>query len=200
MTDDDINDEYERFVNGRGIKDSSTPNRHDEDIRKRTKEFMRNRHIDDSTRVDVKIMELNVRPKNYSTVSLPNYDELDVVRHATKRTKDEGEGEDEKIRSRRPVRSSTGSLPVESFLLPFSQVFSPFFFFNFYLSFFLLFSSIVSLLHSLSFFQFLSGYFFLSFSLLSLSFSLFFPFFISPFSPSSFFLIFLFTPHLYSSR
>ncbi|KAF7387212.1 hypothetical protein HZH68_012889 [Vespula germanica] len=121
MTDDDINDEYERFVNGRGIKDSSTPNRHDEDIRKRTKEFMRNRHIDDSTRVDVKIMELNVRPKNYSTVSLPNYDELDVVRHATKRTKDEGEGEDEKIRSRRPVRSSTGSLPVESFLLPFSQ-------------------------------------------------------------------------------
>ncbi|XP_035728823.1 protein PFC0760c-like isoform X1 [Vespa mandarinia] len=126
VNDDDINDEYEKFVNGRDTKDSSTPNRH-EDIRKRTKEFIHNRYIDDSTTIDPKIMEVNVRPKNYSTVSLPNYDELDVGRHATKRTKDKGEEkgggirENEKIRSRRPVRSSTGSLPVESFLLPFSQ-------------------------------------------------------------------------------
>ncbi|KAK2581152.1 hypothetical protein KPH14_007961 [Odynerus spinipes] len=113
-------EDYERFANGRSIKDSSTPNRQDDDARvPRSKETPVSRQIDDSTRDNGKL-EVNARPKNYSTVSLPNYDELDVGRHATQRTKGEG-SEEEKIRSRRPVRSSTGSLPVEPFLLPFSE-------------------------------------------------------------------------------
>ncbi|KAI4486038.1 hypothetical protein M0804_006527 [Polistes exclamans] len=120
----DTEEEYERFCNGRTIKDfSSTPNQKDVVVdtrRRRSKEFLIKRQIEDSIRNDGNLLEINVRPKNYSTVSLPNYDELDLGRYATKRNNDE-QGENEKIRSRRPVRSSTGSLPVESFLLPFSQ-------------------------------------------------------------------------------
>ncbi|XP_015172817.1 PREDICTED: uncharacterized protein LOC107064541 isoform X2 [Polistes dominula] len=120
-----INDteEYERFVNGRTIKDSSsTPNQKDNvDTCKRSKELLIKRQIDDTiNKNDGNLLEANIRPKNYSTVSLPNYDELDVGRYEMKRNNDE-QGEHEKIRSRRPVRSSTGSLPVESFLQPFSQ-------------------------------------------------------------------------------
>ncbi|XP_003702199.2 uncharacterized protein LOC100880932 isoform X1 [Megachile rotundata] len=97
------NDEYQRFANSRS-KDSSTPNR--EDKRK------------SKTEKEIKDSSLNVRTKNYSTVSLPNYDELDVARH---RTMEIEEGEEDKTKSRRPVRSSTGSLPAESFLSPFSE-------------------------------------------------------------------------------
>lgn len=113
-------DDYERFAGGRSIKDSSTPNRRNEDISSgRSKEMPVSPQVDASSRNNGK-HEVKVRPKNYSTVSLPNYDELDIDRNATKGIKDERSG-GEKIRSRRPVRSSTGSLPVEHFLLPFSE-------------------------------------------------------------------------------
>lgn len=110
------NEEYERFAGSQSIKDSSTPNRQD---RRKSKEL--EQRIRDPSRDDDR-PEANTRTKNYSTVSLPNYDELDVSRHPAKSTaRDEG-GAGEKMKSRRPVRSSTGSLPAESFLSPFSEV------------------------------------------------------------------------------
>lgn len=109
------NEEYERFARNQSIKDSSTPNRQD---RRKSKEL--ERRIRDSLRDDDR-PEANTRTKNYSTVSLPNYDELDVSRHPIKGTNDE-ERVEEKMKSKRPVRSSTVSLPAESFLSPFSEV------------------------------------------------------------------------------
>lgn len=110
------NEEYEKFTQSQSIKDSSTPNRQD---RRKSKEL--EKRIRDSSRDDDR-PEVNTRTKNYSTVSLPNYDELDVARHSVKGTTKNERGAGEKMKSKRPVRSSTGSLPVESFLSPFSEV------------------------------------------------------------------------------
>ncbi|XP_034185019.2 uncharacterized protein LOC117606557 [Osmia lignaria lignaria] len=90
------NDEYERFASNRTSKDSSTPNREEK----------------------MKESSSNARAKNYSTVSLPNYDELDVARHRTMEIEEADKG---KKKPRRPVRSSTGSLPAASYLSPFSE-------------------------------------------------------------------------------
>lgn len=109
------NEEYERFAGSQSIKDSSTPNRQD---RRKSKEL--EQRIRDFSRDDDR-PEANTRTKNYSTVSLPNYDELDVSRHPAKSTAKDERGTEEKMKSRRPVRSSTGSLPAESFLSPFSE-------------------------------------------------------------------------------
>lgn len=109
------NAEYERFARSQSIKDSSTPNRQD---RRKSKEL--EKRITDSSRDDDR-PEANTRTKNYSTVSLPNYDELDVSRHPAKSTTRDERGAGEKMKSKRPVRSSTGSLPAESFLSPFSE-------------------------------------------------------------------------------
>ncbi|XP_025266710.1 uncharacterized protein LOC105256315 [Camponotus floridanus] len=109
------NEEYERFAGSQSIKDSSTPNRQD---RRKSKEL--EQRIRDPSRDDDR-PEANTRTKNYSTVSLPNYDELDVSRHPAKSTARDDRGAGEKMKSRRPVRSSTGSLPAESFLSPFSE-------------------------------------------------------------------------------
>ncbi|XP_018394053.1 PREDICTED: uncharacterized protein LOC108772903 isoform X1 [Cyphomyrmex costatus] len=109
------NKEYERFARNQSIKDSSTPNRQD---RRKSKEL--ERRIRDSSRDDDR-PEANTRTKNYSTVSLPNYDELDVSRHPVKGMTNDEESVEEKTKSKRPVRSSTVSLPAESFLSPFSE-------------------------------------------------------------------------------
>ncbi|XP_018366910.1 PREDICTED: uncharacterized protein LOC108763626 [Trachymyrmex cornetzi] len=109
------NEEYERFARNQSIKDSSTPNRQD---RRKSKEL--ERRIRDSSRDDDR-PEANTRTKNYSTVSLPNYDELDVSRHPVKGMTNDEERVEEKMKSKRPVRSSTVSLPAESFLSPFSE-------------------------------------------------------------------------------
>ncbi|XP_018338064.1 PREDICTED: uncharacterized protein LOC108746052 [Trachymyrmex septentrionalis] len=109
------NEEYERFARNQSIKDSSTPNRQD---RRKSKEL--ERRIRDSSRDDDR-PEANTRTKNYSTVSLPNYDELDVSRHPVKGMAQDEERIEEKMKSKRPVRSSTVSLPAESFLSPFSE-------------------------------------------------------------------------------
>lgn len=109
------NEEYERFAWNQSIKDSSTPNRQD---RRKSKEL--ERRIRDSSRDDDR-PEASTRTKNYSTVSLPNYDELDVSRHPTEGTTNDEESVGEKMKSKRPVRSSTVSLPAESFLSPFSE-------------------------------------------------------------------------------
>ncbi|XP_029173015.1 uncharacterized protein LOC114941974 [Nylanderia fulva] len=109
------NEEYERFAGSQSIKDSSTPNRQD---RRKSKEL--EQRIRDPSRDDER-PEANTRTKNYSTVSLPNYDELDVSRHSAKSTAENERGTGEKMKSRRPVRSSTVSLPAESFLSPFSE-------------------------------------------------------------------------------
>ncbi|EFN86990.1 hypothetical protein EAI_01325 [Harpegnathos saltator] len=107
------NEEYERFARSELMKGSSTPNRQDKQKSEELEE-----QIGDSSRDDG--AEANARTKNYSTVSLPNYDELDVSRHPAKSTKGE-RGLEEKMKLKRPVRSSTGSLPAESFLSPFSE-------------------------------------------------------------------------------
>ncbi|CAK9829007.1 hypothetical protein ANTRET_LOCUS6423 [Anthophora retusa] len=110
------NDEYEKFARSRTSKDSSTPNR-DEKKRPRDDE----KQMKDSSR-DTEKSSSNARTKNYSTVSLPNYDELDVARHRSKENEDGHEQHEDKTRrSRRPVRSSTGSLPAGTFLSPFSE-------------------------------------------------------------------------------
>ncbi|CAK9797499.1 hypothetical protein ANTQUA_LOCUS1193 [Anthophora quadrimaculata] len=110
------NDEYEKFARSRTSKDSSTPNR-DEKKRLRDDE----KQMKDSSR-DTEKSSSNARTKNYSTVSLPNYDELDVARHRSKGNEDGHEQHEDKTRrSRRPVRSSTGSLPAGTFLSPFSE-------------------------------------------------------------------------------
>ncbi|KAG7189750.1 hypothetical protein KM043_017415 [Ampulex compressa] len=98
-------EEYEKFARNQLAKDSSTPNRQD-------RANFGDRQLEDSSR------SANARPKNYSTVSLPNYDELDV--DAGRRAKEESTPGD-KTKFRRPVRCSTGSLPAESFLSPFSE-------------------------------------------------------------------------------
>lgn len=110
------NEEYERCARNQSIKDSPTPDRQD---RRKSKEL--ERRIRDSLRDDDR-PEANTRTKNYSTVSLPNYDELDVSRHPAKSTTDNEESVGEKMKSKRPIRSSTVSLPAESFLSPFSEV------------------------------------------------------------------------------
>lgn len=106
-------EEFESFARNRTGQDSSTPNREDKreprDPETQIKDTPRERSTG------------NTRPKNYSTVSLPNYDELDVTRHREKGTKDQKDG-GSKAKPRRPVRSSTGSLPAASFLSPFSEV------------------------------------------------------------------------------
>ncbi|XP_076170150.1 uncharacterized protein LOC143148107 isoform X2 [Ptiloglossa arizonensis] len=107
-------EEYERFARNRTNKDSSTPNRED----KRGPREIEIQIVDTSG--EPRKSTGNARIKNYSTVSLPNYDELDVIRHQEQGTKDHGAGGD-KTKSRRPVRSSTGSLPAGSFLAPFSE-------------------------------------------------------------------------------
>lgn len=109
------NEEYERFAGSESIKDSSTPNRQN---RRKLKEP--EKRIKDSSRDDDRL-EANTRTKNYSTVSLPNYDELDLSRHPAQSTKNEKDT-GEKMKPKRPVRSSTVSLPAESFLSPFSEV------------------------------------------------------------------------------
>ncbi|XP_017880469.1 uncharacterized protein LOC108625184 isoform X1 [Ceratina calcarata] len=98
-------EEYERFARSRTSWNSSTPNREE-------KRGPIEKQIRDSTE--------NSRSKNYSTVSLPNYDELDTTRHRSKDEDHDGYQAQTK-RARRPVRSSTGSLPAESFLSPFSE-------------------------------------------------------------------------------
>ncbi|XP_071640437.1 uncharacterized protein [Temnothorax longispinosus] len=109
------NEEYERCARNQSIKDTSAPNRQD---RRKSKEL--ERRIRDSSRDDDR-PETNTRTKNYSTVSLPNYDELDVSRHPPRSTANDEGGVGEKMKSRRPVRCSTVSLPAESFLSPFSE-------------------------------------------------------------------------------
>lgn len=108
-------EEYEIFASSQSIKNSSSPNRQD---RSKLKEL--EKRIRDPSR-DNDRPEANTRTKNYSTVSLPNYDELDISRHPTKNTMNERDAR-EKMKSKRPIRSSTGSLPAESFLSPFSEV------------------------------------------------------------------------------
>nr|XP_033340112.1 uncharacterized protein LOC117228453 [Megalopta genalis] len=107
-------DEYERFARTRTSKDSSTPNREDKRGRLEPE-----KQIKDTSR-DAERSNGHARTKNYSTVSLPNYDELDVARHQTKGMNEQHPAGD-RTKSRRPVRSSTGSLPAESFLAPFSE-------------------------------------------------------------------------------
>ncbi|XP_043248529.1 uncharacterized protein LOC122395197 [Colletes gigas] len=106
-------EEYERFARNRTSKDSSTPNREDKRGPREPEKQMK-----DTLGVPEK-WSGNARSK-YSTVSLPNYDELDVARHQGEGTKGHGDDRD-RTKSRRPVRSSTGSLPAESFLAPFSE-------------------------------------------------------------------------------
>lgn len=110
------NEEYERCARNQSIKDSSTPDRQD---RRKSKEL--EKRIRDSLRDDDR-PEVNTRTKNYSTVSLPNYDELDVSRHPAKSTMNNEGSVGEKMKSKRPNRCSTVSLPAESFLSPFSEV------------------------------------------------------------------------------
>lgn len=107
-------EEYDRFARNRSSKDSSTPNREDKRGPRDPEEQM------NGTSRDTEKSTGKARTKNYSTVSLPNYDELDVARHQAKGTKGH-EGGGDRAKSRRPVRSSTGSLPAESFLSPFSE-------------------------------------------------------------------------------
>ncbi|XP_054013068.1 uncharacterized protein LOC128894957 isoform X2 [Hylaeus anthracinus] len=106
-------EEYERFARNRTSKDSSTPNRED----KRGSRKPENRVMDS---LKVPGLSTGARTKNYSTVSLPNYDELDTTRHQEDGTRGY-QAEEEKTKPRRPVRSSTGSLPAASFLEPFSE-------------------------------------------------------------------------------
>ncbi|XP_015429922.1 PREDICTED: uncharacterized protein LOC107186543 [Dufourea novaeangliae] len=107
-------EEYDRFARSRTTKDSSTPNREEKWASKEA-----GKRIVDTSR-DTEKSTSGARTKNYSTVSLPNYDELDVTRHLAKGAKG-GQADGDRTKSRRPVRSSTGSLPAESFLAPFSE-------------------------------------------------------------------------------
>ncbi|XP_043514154.1 uncharacterized protein LOC122530860 isoform X2 [Frieseomelitta varia] len=108
-------EEYERFARSRTDNDSSTPNREE---KRRSREI--ERQTKDSSRDHGKSGS-NARPKNFSTVSLPNYDELDVARHRPEENDEHEQRRDKTRKARRPVRSSTGSLPAESFLSPFSE-------------------------------------------------------------------------------
>ncbi|CAL7939922.1 unnamed protein product [Xylocopa violacea] len=102
-------EEYERFARTRTNNDSSTPNREEKRIQ-----------IKDYLKVPERTGG-NARTKNYSTVSLPNYDELDTARHRENGSDDHDRQQEKTRKARRPVRSSTGSLPAESFLSPFSE-------------------------------------------------------------------------------
>lgn len=108
-------EEYDRFARSRTSKDSSTPNREE---KRRSREI--ERQTKDSSRDHGKSGS-NARPKNFSTVSLPNYDELDVARHRPEENDEHEQRRDKTRKAGRPVRSSTGSLPAESFLSPFSE-------------------------------------------------------------------------------
>lgn len=111
-------DEYERFANSRTSRDSSTPKREE----KRKWRQGEKRVGEDRARKEEK-WSGNARYKHSSTVSLPNYDELDTIRHRSRETDhQQDESAFESRRPRRPVRSSTVSLPAESFLSPFSEV------------------------------------------------------------------------------
>lgn len=110
-------DEYERFANSRTSRDSSTPKREE----KRKWRQGEKRVGEDRARKEEK-WSGNARYKHSSTVSLPNYDELDTIRHRSRETdRQQDESAFESRRPRRPVRSSTVSLPAESFLSPFSE-------------------------------------------------------------------------------
>ncbi|XP_031771438.1 histone H3.v1 [Apis florea] len=102
-------DEYERFANSRTSRDSSTPKR--EEKRKWRQGEKRTEAEEEEEK-----WSGNARHKHSSTVSLPNYDELDTARHRSRDHEIENT-----TRPRRPVRSSTVSLPAESFLSPFSE-------------------------------------------------------------------------------
>lgn len=112
------NEEHEKSARSQSTNDSSSPNRQD---RRKSKEPEKRIRDSTSSTWDDDKPEVNTRPKNYSTVSLPNYDELDVSARSARGSAARGEraaGE----KTKRPVRSSTGSLPAESFLSPFSEV------------------------------------------------------------------------------
>lgn len=106
--------QYERFANGRTSRDSSTPKREE-----KRKWRQGEKRAEDRSRKEERWSD-NARYKHLSTVSLPNYDELDTRRHRSRET--ELQQDEFESRPRRPVRSSTVSLPPESFLSPFSEV------------------------------------------------------------------------------
>lgn len=106
--------QYERFANGRTSRDSSTPKREE-----KRKWRQGEKRAEDRSRKEER-WSGNARYKHLSTVSLPNYDELDTRRHRSRET--ELQQDEFESRPRRPVRSSTVSLPPESFLSPFSEV------------------------------------------------------------------------------
>lgn len=110
-------DEYERFANSRTSRDSSTPKREE-----KRKWRQAEKRAEDRPRREEEGSG-NARYKHLSTVSLPNYDELDTTRHRSRQANQQDESTFEvSPRPRRPVRSSTVSLPAESFLSPFSEV------------------------------------------------------------------------------
>lgn len=104
-------DEYERFANSRTSRDSSTPKREEK------RKWRQGEKRTEAEAEEEEKWSGNARHKHSSTVSLPNYDELDTARHRSRDHEIENT-----TRPRRPVRSSTVSLPAESFLSPFSEV------------------------------------------------------------------------------
>ena len=113
-------DEYERFSRSRSIQDTSTPNHFDKDSK-------------NAWKLDLK-PAASKRPNNSSTVSLPNYNELEIVRCAVGT---HSENRKPEAFPERPARkSTTGSLPLGT-IFPYSKVLS-FLHFSFFKNFSLL--------------------------------------------------------------
>lgn len=113
-TDDKLQkkDEYERFSRSRSIQEASSPNHFKKDS---------------PWKLD-HLAEASKRPNNSSTVSLPNYNELEIARCAVGV---HSENEDLEAFPERPARKSiTGSLPRGT-IFPHSKVISFFYFFLF---------------------------------------------------------------------
>ncbi|XP_012259713.2 uncharacterized protein LOC105688183 [Athalia rosae] len=115
-TTDKKDEDYEKFSKSREILSSSTPN----GPSKVNSESQPAPRKDLGESVNRTVMEeddlLNIvyhRPKNYSTVSLPNYDELEVVKKEVQRAADEADSE--LVTPKKPDRArhvSTNSLPI----------------------------------------------------------------------------------------
>ncbi|XP_046735269.1 cell surface glycoprotein 1-like isoform X2 [Diprion similis] len=110
-------EEYEKFSKSREMKSSSTPigshketekesNRHGRNFR----EFVTQPTVDEDDIMNV----VYHRPKNYSTVSLPNYDELEVVKKEVEKNSEE-DATPNLVTPKKPDRTrnvSTMSLPI----------------------------------------------------------------------------------------
>ncbi|XP_015586339.1 uncharacterized protein LOC107263532 isoform X2 [Cephus cinctus] len=114
--------EYEEFSNIQSSQVTSTPNRTD---RETTRDL---RMLITESADNKDKLELPGRPKNHSTVSLPNYDELEVVKHEVEKSRindaagaNDAEVTDKDLLKKPHRYASTGSLPVQSILSSFPQ-------------------------------------------------------------------------------